>query len=126
MGGRNRDRHGDAEAKRISGLVAEAAHLVGAERAVLEAVVLQNLVVTEVEGSLHLLDARLCFVVRTKTATRLAPHEMRHEGPGIIPLARVVLGHYLLVALHQDDPVAVQVVLILQKHLAPPLLLLGC
>ena len=122
---RERGGHGETEAERISGLVAQASHLVRGERAVLEAVVLQDLVVAEVEGALHVLDARLGGVVHTESATRLAAHEVRDEGPGIVALARVAVGHHLVVALHKDDPVAVQVVLVLQKHLARPALPLG-
>jgi hypothetical protein len=95
-------------------------HLVCAERAVLEAVGLQNLVVAEVEGALHLCNAALHGVVAV-AATGLAPHEVRDEGPAVVAVAAgVVLGHHGLVALHQDDPVAVQVVLVLQEHLGRP------
>ena len=126
LGGRKRDGHGEAQAKRIIGLVADASQAVGVKSAVLESVVLQNLVVTKVEGELHLLEARLGFVVLTKLATGLAAHEMRDEGLGIASLARVALGHHLLVVIHQVDPVPVQTIVILEIHLTRPLLLRGC
>ena len=85
---------------------------------------LQDLVVAKIEGPLHLQQAAL-DAVRRRVPARLAPHKMRHERPLLVAGAGFVGFHELFVAVHDDDPVAVEVVGILQEDLGRPFLGLG-
>jgi hypothetical protein len=105
--------------QRIGCFVPGALHFVSLQTEVLITQKLQDLVVGEVESSLHLRQAKLYGVI-VVTITRLATHEMGNKGPTFIAKTGMVFLHNFLVLIHDDHPVSMQVERALQKHFVAP------
>jgi hypothetical protein len=110
---------GKLQIQRICCFVPGALHFVTLQTEVLITQKLQDLVLGEVESSLHLRQASL-HGVAVVTVTRLATQEMGNKGPTFIPQTGMVFFHHFLVLIHYDNPVSMQVERALQKHFVAP------
>lgn len=121
------------DSKGIRCIVHNLVSLVSVQRLMLEPVVLKDLIVRKVESALHVLEAPVGSVMTGPvSATRFATYEMCHERPSVIVCTTINTAtatraqfHQFLEALHKHDPVTMQAVGMLQKHLRSPSLLVG-
>uniref|UniRef100_A0A3Q7EGS7 Uncharacterized protein n=1 Tax=Solanum lycopersicum TaxID=4081 RepID=A0A3Q7EGS7_SOLLC len=90
-----------------------------------ESIHLQDLVVTKVECTIHLLQAPLYRII-SKLCTRLATHKVSNKWPPMVTKTRVVILNHLFIFIYQNSPVTVQVISILKINLITPYLLLCC
>ncbi|CAN4113566.1 unnamed protein product [Withania somnifera] len=90
-----------------------------------ETIQLQDLVVTKVECTIHLLQAPLYRII-SKLRTRLATHKVSNKWPPMVSKTRVVILNHLFIFIYQNSPVTVQVVSIFKIHLITPFLPLSC
>jgi hypothetical protein len=111
------------QVQRVCSVVPGALHLGSLKTAVLKPITLQDLVVSKVESSLHLVQASLDCIISI-AATRLATHKVGNKWPTVIAIARMVLLHHFLIQVHNAHPVAMQIVRLFQKHFLGPQLTL--